>query len=114
MERLRKLRLFNTVRQLKYNTHQDAHHGRRYDVAQQHCPHGVEKHGNHECKCEKEHFACPKKRQIPALGAWESRPSYTDRSGDNVTEIAKQMPSEHHESIERPEVKVLPAVKSIA
>src|SRR5438132_14079649 len=65
-----------------------------------------------EDQSQKDDLADDERDQIPTLGARVAM--IADAPSDQIPEVVEQMPLDHEQAIERPDVKMLPAVKPIA
>jgi hypothetical protein len=66
----------------------------------------VEEERNPECHGEEDRFAGNEDHQLPALRARKSLGA--DPAADELSEIINKLPLDGEQSVERPEVKVLP------
>src|ERR1051326_8372593 len=69
----------------------------------------MQQHGNSECQGKETHFTGNEDDQVPSLRT--RHPMDTDPPGDDIAEVAIQMPVDRLQPVQRPEIKVLPAVK---
>src|SRR5882724_10358090 len=72
--------------------------------------HGVEKHRDPECAGEKGYLAGHQEDEVPPGGAADSVAA--DSAGNEPSEIVDEVPPDREKAVKRPEVEVLPSVKS--
>src|ERR1043165_5960383 len=104
------LRLFNAMSKLKHNADNHARKPDYQNVEQEHYPEGMEQKRQSESQCHQQHFTTDKPDEFPPF-----RPRHSHRSDpteDHITEVIIQMPLDDVQSVERPQIKMLPAVKS--
>jgi hypothetical protein len=104
----RKVGLGHAVSQLKHRAQGHTQCQPCHGVKQQHGPDGVQQHGNQECQGKEPRFAGNKAYQAPPLGAREA--IHADPPGEDVSEIAIELPAHRHQPVKRPEIIVLPAM----
>jgi hypothetical protein len=104
------LRLFNAMSQLKHDTDNHARKPDYQNVEQEHYPEGMDQERQSKSQCHDQHFTANKPDEFPPFRPGHSRRS--DPAKDYVTEIVIEMPLDHIQSVERPQIKMLPAMES--
>ncbi len=104
----RKLRLFHAMCDLKHHTQGHTRHQPGDPVVEQDDPDGVEQQRNPEGHREEGRFAGDEDHQLPALRARDRL--VADATADELSEIVEKLPLDGQQSVEGPEVEVLPPV----
>src|SRR5207253_7990239 len=107
--RQRERRRFYAVGHLEHHAQGGPEHQRGDDVVEKDDMHGVQQQRDPECPGEEERLPGEQENQISPGGAADSVAA--DSAGDEPSEIVDELPLDRHQSVERPEVEVLPAVK---
>src|SRR5690349_4730422 len=102
--------LFNAMSKLKHNTDNHARETGYQNVEQEHYPEGMDQKRQAKSQCEEQRFTADKPDEFPPFRPRHSRGS--DPAKDHVTEIVVQMPLDDVQSVERPQIEMLPAMKS--
>src|ERR1041384_6444120 len=110
MLRQRELCLFNAMSKLKHNTDNHARKPDYKNVEQEHYPEGMEQKRQSKSQCHEQHLTADKPGEFPPFRPGHSHGS--DPAKDHVTEIIVQMPLDNVQSVERPQIEMLPAMKS--
>src|SRR5688572_25968901 len=108
--RQRELGLFNAMSKLKYNADNHARESGYQNVKQEHHPERMEQKRQSKSQCHEQGFTADKPDEFPPFRPGHSRGS--DPAKDHVTEIIVQMPLDDVQSVERPQIEMLPAMKS--
>jgi len=108
--RQRELGLFNAMSKLKYNADNHASKTDYQNVEQEHYPKGMDQKRQSKSQCHEQHFTADKPDEFPPFRPGHSRGS--DPAKDHVMEIIVQMPLDDVQSVERPQIEMLPAMKS--
>jgi hypothetical protein len=103
------LGLFNAMRKLKHNADNHARKRDYQNVEQQHHPEGMEQERQAKSQCEKQCFTTNKPGQFPPFRPRDSCGS--DSAKDYVTEIIVEIPLDNVQSVEWPQIEMLPAMK---
>jgi len=101
--------LFNAMRKLKHNADNHARKRGYQNVEQQHYPEGMEQQRQAKSQCEKQRFSANKPGEFPPF-----RPGHaggSDSAKDYVTEIIVEIPLDNVQSVEWPQIEMLPAMK---
>ena len=104
------LGLFNAMRQLKHNADNHARKRDCQNVEQEHHPEGMDQKRQSKGQCEEQCFAADKPGEFQPF-----RPRHaggSDSTKDHVAEIIVEMPLDNVQSVERPQIEMLPAMKS--
>src|SRR5690349_11739031 len=104
------LRLFNAMSKLKHNADNHACKTDYQNVEHEHYPEGVDQKRQSKSQCHEQHFTADKPAEFPPFRPGHSR--RPDPAEDHVTEIIVQMPLDDVQSVERPQIEMLPAMKS--
>jgi hypothetical protein len=110
LSRQRELGLFNAMSKLKYNADNHARKPNYQNVKQEHFPEGMDQKRQSKSQCHEQRFTADKPGEFPPFRPGHSRGP--DSTKDHVTEIIVQMPLDYVQSVERPQIEVLPAMKS--
>src|SRR5678815_21860 len=108
--RQRELGLFNAMGKLKHNADNHARQSDYQNVKQEHYPEGMNHQRQSKSQCHQQRFAADKPDEFPPFRPGHSRGP--DPAKDHVTEIVVQMPLDDVQSVERPQIEMLPAMKS--
>src|ERR1700752_2587716 len=103
------LSLFNAMRKLKHNADNHARKPGYQNVEQQHHPEGMDQKRQSKGQCEEQRFTANKADEFPSF-----RPRHSggaDPTKDYVTEIIVEIPLDDIQSVERPQIEMLPAMK---
>src|SRR5262249_32684882 len=101
-------RLFHAVGKLKHDTQHDTKHQRGYQVVEEYDVRAVKQQRNSERRGEEDRFTDQENDEVPLLGARDSM--FADPPSDELSKII-ELPLDCQQSIQWPEVKVLPPVK---
>jgi hypothetical protein len=104
------LRLFNAMSKLKHNADNHARKPDDQNVEQEHYPEGMDQKRQSKSQCHEQRFTADKPGEFPPFRPGHSRGS--DPAKDHVTEIIVQMPLDDVQSVERPQIEMLPTMKS--
>jgi hypothetical protein len=108
--RQRELGLFNAMSKLKHNANNHTRKTDRQRVEEEHYPEGMDQKRYAKGQREEQRFAAYKPEQFPPF-----RPRHScecDPTKDYVTKIIVEMPLDDVQSVERPQIEMLPAMKS--
>jgi hypothetical protein len=108
--RQRELGLFNTMSKLKYNADNHASKTDYQNVEQEHYPEGMDQKRQSKSQGEEQHFTANKADEFRPF--WPRHSCESDPTKGYVTEIIVQMPLDDIQSVERPQIEMLPAMKS--
>ena len=108
--RQRELGLFNAMGKLKDNADNDARKTDYQNVEEEHHPDGMDQKRQAKSQCEEQRFAADKPEEFPPFRSGHSCAS--DSTKDYVTKIIVEMPLNDVQSVERPQIEMLPAMKS--
>jgi hypothetical protein len=108
--RQRELGLFNAMSKLKHNAHNHARKTDYQNVEQEHYPDGMDQKRQSKSQCHEQRFTTDKPGEFPPFRPGHSRGS--DPAKDHITEIIVQMPLDDVQSVELPQIEMLPAMKS--
>src|SRR4029078_1605874 len=108
--RQRELGLFNAMSKLKYNADNHASKADYQNVEQEHYPKGMDQKRQSKSQRHEQHFTADKPGEFPPFRPGHSRGS--DPAKDHVTKIIVQMPLDDVQSVDRPQIEMLPAMKS--
>ena len=103
------LGLFNAMSKLKHNAGNHARKPNYQDVEQEHYPDGMKQKRQAKSQCKKQRFTAGKPGEFPPFRPGHSGGS--DPAKDNVTEIIVEIPLDDIQSVERPQIEMLPAMK---
>src|SRR5262249_59133640 len=101
-------RLFHAVGKLKHDPQHGTKYKRGHQVVEQYDVRGVKQQRNAERRGEEDRFTDQENDQVPLLGARDSM--FADPPSDELSKII-ELPLDCQQSIQWPEVKVLPPVK---
>src|SRR6516165_10999737 len=104
----RKRRGLHRMGQLEYDGHHNPEHARGYDVEHKHRPDGVNQHRDPKGEREKNQLAAKESHQRTALRPREPMPAHA--AGDQVMEVAEKLPATDHQTVQPPQIEVLPAM----
>ena len=108
--RQRELGLFHAMGQLKHNANHDARKTDYQNVEKEYYPEAMDQKWQAKSQGEKQRFAGDKPEELPPFGPWHS--CERDPAKDYVTKIIVEMPLDNVQSVERPQIEMLPAMKS--
>jgi hypothetical protein len=104
------LGLFNAMGKLKHNTDNHASKTGYQNVEQEHYPEGMDQKRQPKSQRHEQRFTANKSDEFPPFRPGHSR--RPDPAKNHVTEIIVQMPLDDVQSVERPQIEMLPAMKS--
>ena len=108
--RQRELGLFNAMSKLKYNGNNPPCNTDYQNVEQEHYPEGMEQKAQSKSQCHEQHFTADKPDEFPPFRPGHSRGS--DPAKDYVPQIIVEVPLDDIQSVERPQIEMLPAMES--
>src|SRR5688572_3857787 len=108
--RQRELRLSNAMSKLKHDADNHARKADYQHVEQEHCPKGMDHKRQSKSQCHEQRFTADKPGEFPPFRPGHSRGS--DPAKDHVAEIIVQMPLDDVQSVQWPQIEMLPAMKS--
>ena len=104
------LGLFNAMSELKYNADNHARKTGYQNVKHEHYPKGMDQQRQAKSQRQEQHFTGDKPDEFPLFRPGHARGS--DPAKKHVAEIIVQMPLDDIESVERPQIEMLPAMRS--
>src|SRR5678815_343364 len=108
--RQRELGLFNAMSKLKHNANDHTRKTSYQRIEQEHYPEGMNQKRQSKGQRDEQCLAADEPEEFPSF-----RPRHScecDPTKDYVTEIIVEMPLDDVQSVERPQIEMLPAVKS--
>src|SRR5436190_19871416 len=103
------LGLFNAMSKLKHNADNHARKRDRQNVEEEHHPEGTDQKRQAKSQCEKQRFTTDKPGEFPPFRPRHSRGP--DPAKGYITEIIVEVPLDYIQSVQRPQIKMLPAMK---
>ena len=101
--------LFNAMRKLKHNADNHARKRGYQNIEQEHHPEGMDQKRQAKGQCEEQYFTAEKSDEFQPFRPRHSGGS--DPAKDYVTEIIVEIPLDDIQSVEWPQIEMLPAMK---
>ncbi len=101
--------LFNAMSQLKDNANDHSGKTGYQNVEQEHHPEGMDQKRQAKSQCEEQRFTADKSDKFPPF-----RPRHaceSDPAKDHISEIIVEIPLDDIQSVEWPQIEMLPAMK---
>src|SRR6266850_1899405 len=95
--------------QLKHYANDNTSQGHSHAVEQKNNPRSVQQHWNTEGHCQQQSLGTDEGNQLQTFWPWNAL--FFDAAQHHVTKVIVQMPFDNIESIQRPKVIMLPAMK---
>ncbi|HKN83589.1 MAG TPA: hypothetical protein VJW17_09135 [Pyrinomonadaceae bacterium] len=108
--RQRELGFFNAMSQLKHNANNHPRNSDYQNIEQKHYPEGMDQKRQSKSQAEEQRFTADKSEEFRPF--WPRHSCASDATKDYVTEVIVQMPLDDIQSVERPQIEMLPAMKS--
>src|ERR1051326_333941 len=110
LQRQRELGLFNAMSKLKNNAYNQSCNTDCQNVEQEHHPEGMDQKRQSKRQCKEQSLTANKAGEFPPFRPCHTRGS--DPAKDYVAKIIVEMPLDHIQSVERPQIEMLPAMNS--